>query len=70
MRKRTGFSHTELEKGVYSVEQQPGAEISLPGVAGQAGADDCVDHSQGEVPTMEHSVHPLVWENIRRIADG
>lgn len=44
--------------------------ISLPGVAGQAGADDCVEHSQGQVPAMEHTVHPLVWENIRRIADG
>lgn len=42
----------------------------LPGVAGHAGADDRVEHGEGEEPLMEHAVHPLVWENVRRVADG
>lgn len=46
------------------------SKIILPGVAGHAGADDCVEHSEDEVPLMEQTIHPLVWENIRRIADG
>lgn len=45
-------------------------EIALPGVAGHAGADDHVEHSEGDEPLMEPSVHPLVWENVRRVADG
>lgn len=70
MGERTGFSYTELEKQFTELSNSRGPEISLPGVAGQAGAHDCVEHSQGEVPAMELTVHPLVWENIRRIADG
>lgn len=42
----------------------------LPGVAGHASADDRVEHSEGEEPLMEQTVHPLVWENVRRVADG
>lgn len=46
-------------------EVQTRNEIVLPGVAGHAGADDCVEHSEGEEPLMEQTVHPLVWENVR-----
>lgn len=45
-------------------------EMVLPGVAGHAGAYDRVDHSEGEEPAMEQAVHPLVWENVGRVADG
>lgn len=45
-------------------------ETVLPGVAGHAGADDRVEHSEGEEPPMEQAVHPLVRENVGRVADG
>lgn len=38
--------------------------LAIPGVAGHAGADDCVDHSNREVAVVEETVHPLVRENI------
>lgn len=38
--------------------------LTLPGVAGDAGADDAVDHSDGDVAPVEEAVHPFVRENI------
>lgn len=38
--------------------------ISVPGVAGHGGADDSVEHSDGDVALVEEAVHPLVRENI------
>lgn len=38
--------------------------LTVPGVAGHAGAEDCVQHGDREVPLMEEAIHPLVRENI------
>lgn len=38
--------------------------LAIPGVAGHAGADDSVEHSDGDVPLVEGAVHPLVWESV------
>lgn len=38
--------------------------FTIPGVAGEAGADDSVEHSDGDIPLVEEAVHPLVRENI------
>ena len=38
--------------------------LTIPGVAGNAGAEDSIKHGHGEVALVEEAVHPLVRENI------
>lgn len=44
--------------------------VSTPGITGDAGADDGVEHSDGDVALMEDAVHPLIRENVSWVADG
>ena len=45
-------------------------DIITPGVAGHAGADEGVEHGDGEVTVVEDAVHPLVWEDVGGVGDG
>lgn len=50
---------------------EPGPlEFQKPGVAGEAGADDGVQHSQGHVEVTEGGTHQHVRERIGRVGDG
>ncbi len=40
----------------------------LPGVAGQAGAEQCVSNGNGDKMLMQPAVHPAVWYNVVSIA--
>lgn len=44
--------------------------LGIPGVAGQASADDRVEHGEGNVAPVEEAVHPLVRENVSGVNDG
>lgn len=39
--------------------------ITVPGVAGDGGADNSVEQSDGQVPLMEETVDPLVRKDVR-----
>lgn len=41
--------------------------LQKPGVAGQAGADDGVEHGDGHVAVVEGAVDPSRWEDVRRV---
>lgn len=45
-------------------------ERPVPGVAGEAGADDGVQHSQGHVVVPEGGAHQRVRERIGTVGDG
>lgn len=64
---RVGISKGEDAKHLT----QPGfLDFKKPGVAGEAGADDGVQHGQGHVVVVEGGVHHHVRDRIGRVGDG
>ena len=42
----------------------------LPGVAGQAGTEQCVSDGDGHKVLVEQAVHPAVWHHVVPVAYG
>lgn len=50
---------------------EPGLlDFKKPGVAGEAGADDGVQHSQGHIVVVEGGMHQRIRKRIGRVGDG
>lgn len=45
-------------------------QFQEPGVAGQAGTEQCVSNGNGDKMLMEPSVHPAIWHDIVSVAQG
>lgn len=45
-------------------------QLQEPGIAGQAGAEQCVSNSNGDKMLMDPAVHPAVWHDIESVAYG
>lgn len=42
----------------------------LPGIAGQAGTEQCVPNGNGDKILMEQTVYPAIWHDVVSIAYG
>lgn len=42
----------------------------LPGIAGQAGTEQCVSNGNGDKMLMEQTVYPAIWHDVVSIAYG
>lgn len=72
VKQRNGVKYKRNDKrsGPYSFTSLWELQLEESGIAGQAGAEQCVSNGNGDKMLMEPAVHPAVWHDVVSVAHG